>query len=301
MIVDVQRIKKVDAPACMLGEGPMWHSGRERAFWLDILGNTIFEYHRDDDMVKQYAGTQMISVICQVSGNDDLLIAGAMGGVGTYDLQSQQLSLISDLGRDWEDHRCNDGTVDRAGNLLVGTTHIDHEPEAGDLYRVYGDWQVAKGIERLSISNGICWSADGGIMYHTDSPTREINAFRYDREAGVVTFDRLAIQIPESMGFPDGMSMDSAGTIWVAIWGGSGVGGFNSFTGELEHWIPIPAPHVSSCAFIGPKLDRLLVTTAQKEMDNEQLEKYPDSGHTFIVEMDVPGLPVYDCKLPMIG
>src|SRR5690606_31542399 len=172
--------------------------------------------------------------------------------------------------------------------------------EAGDLYRVNKNWQVAKEIGRLSISNGICWSADGETMYHTDSPTRQVNAFRYDTETGVVTFDRLAIQIPESMGFPDGMSMDSAGTIWVAVWGGSGVGGFNSLTGELEHWIPISAPHVSSCAFVGPKLDCLLVTTAQKEMNEEELDRYPDSGSAFLVEMDVPGLPVYDCTLPIM-
>src|SRR5690606_31899124 len=107
MIVDTKRIKKVDAPACMLGEGTMWHSGRRSAFWLDILGNSIFEYRPDDGTVKQYAGTQMISLICQVSGNNDMLVAGAIGGVGMYDLQSQRLSLISDLGRDWDDHRCN--------------------------------------------------------------------------------------------------------------------------------------------------------------------------------------------------
>lgn len=282
----------------MLGEGPMWHSGRGSAFWLDILGNAIIEYDPYNGSIKQYAGARMISMICEADGNHDLLVVGAMGGVGTYDLQSQQLSLISDLGRDWESHRCNDGAVDSAGSLLVGTTDVDHEPGAGDLYRVCGEWQAAKKIERLSISNGICWSADGATMYHTDSPTREINAFKYDPGTGSIVFDRLAVLLPSSMGFPDGMSMDSAGTIWVAIWGGGGVGGFSSITGELEHWIPISAPHVSSCAFIGPDLDRLLITTAQKEMDNEQLEKYPDSGCAFIVEMDVPGLPVYRCKLP---
>lgn len=299
MIVDAKRIKKVDAPACMLGEGPMWHSGRGSAFWLDILENNIFEYHPIDGTVKHYTGAQMISMICQISGNNDVLVAGAIGGVGTYDLRSQQLSLISDLSRDWEDHRCNDGAVDSAGNLLIGTTHVDHEPEEGDLYRVNGNWQVAKTIGRLSISNGICWSADGETMYHTDSPTREVNAFRYDKETGVVMFDRLAIQIPESMGFPDGMSMDSAGTIWIAIWGGSGVGGFNSLTGQLEQWIPLPAPHVSSCAFVGAELDYLLVTTAQKEMTKEELASYPDSGSVFLIKMDVPGLPVYDCTLPI--
>src|SRR5690606_31330997 len=115
--------------------------------WVDILGNTITEYKLDDRLVKQYDGNRMISMICQASGNDEQLVAGAQGGVGTYDLTSHELSLIADLNRDWENHRCNDGAVDCFGNLWVGTTHIDHEPDAGDLYCVSGDWRVAKKIE----------------------------------------------------------------------------------------------------------------------------------------------------------
>lgn len=299
MKFDAKRVKKVEAPACILGESPMWHSGRGSAFWVDILGNTIMEYKLADGRVTSYTGSGMISLICQASGNNDLLVAAAQGGVGYYDLESHALSLISDLGRDWENHRCNDGAVDCLGNLWVGTTHVDHDPGAGDLYYVSDTWRAEKKIERVSIPNGMCWSADNQTLYHTDSPTREIKAYRNDAATGQITFDRTAIRVPESMGFPDGISMDAAGTIWVAIWGGSGVGGFNSLTGELEHWIPIPAPHVSSCAFVGPQLDQLLVTTAQKELTNEQLEQFPQSGATFLVDMEVAGLPTFDCQLPM--
>lgn len=299
MIREEKRVRKLDTPPCLLGESPMWHSGRESAFWVDILGDTITEYTLDGGLVKQYDGSRMISLVCQVGGNNGLLVVGAQGGVGIYDLESHELSLISDLGRNWENHRCNDGTVDCLGNLWIGSTHMDHEPGAGDLYRISDTWKATKTIEQVSISNGMCWSADNKTLYHTDSPTREIKAFKHNAVTGEITFDRMAIQIPASMGFPDGIAMDAKGTIWVAIWGGSGVGGYNSLTGTLEHWIPIPAPHVSSCAFVGAKLDRLLVTTAQKEMDDEQLARYPDSGHTFLVEMEVPGLSTYNCQLPV--
>lgn len=298
MIVEENRVKKLEVPGCILGESPMWHSGRGSAFWVDILGNTLVEYQLGDGLVTQYKGSRMISFVCPVGGTNNLLVAGAQGGIGTYDLRSQELSLISDLDREWENHRCNDGAVDCLGNLWIGTTHMDHEPGGGDLYRISDAWQAEKKIERVSISNGICWSADNRTLYYIDSPTREIRAFRHDAVTGKVAFDRLAVKISASMGFPDGMSMDVAGTIWVAIWGGGGVGGFNPISGAMEHWIPIPAPHVSSCAFVGPHLDYLLVTTAQKEMDDEQLAQYPDSGCTFLVAMEVPGLPTYDCQLP---
>ncbi len=302
MIFDGDRVKRLDTPPCILGESPMWHSGRESAFWVDILGNTITEYKLNGGgFVKRYEGSRMTSLVCQARDNDKLLVVGAQGGVGTYDLESHELSLVSDLGKDWENHRCNDGAVDCLGNLWVGTTHMDHDPGGGDLYCISGAWEAEKKIEQVSISNGMCWSADNQTMYHTDSPTGEIKAYRYHAEADAITFDRVRIQIPESMGFPDGMSMDAEGTIWVAIWGGNGVGGYNSRTGQLEHWISIPAPHVSSCAFVGAQLDHLLVTTARKEMSDEQLAQYPDSGHTFLVEMEVPGLPTYDCQLPLKG
>lgn len=241
----------------------------------------------------------MISLICQVDGNSDLLIAGAQGGVGMYDLELHKLSLITGLGRDWGNHRCNDGAVDCLGNLWIGTTHMDHKPDAGDLYRASEAWSATKKIEHVSIANGMCWSADNKTMYHTDSPTREIRAYRNDAAAGRITFDQVAVKVSALMGFPDGCSMDTGGTLWVAIWGGSGVGGFNANTGTLEHWIPIPAPQVSSCAFVGPELNRLLVTTARKEMNDEELAQYPDSGAAFLVEMDVPGLPTYACQLPI--
>lgn len=301
MILDIKRVSKLDAPTCILGESPMWHSGRKQAFWVDILGDTITAYNLDDGLVKQYDGAQLISLVCQVEGNNELLVAGARGGVGFYNLESHELSLISDLNRSWENHRCNDGTVDCLGNLWVGSTHMDHEPGAGDLYCVSDAWRVSKKIEQVSISNGMCWSADNETMYHIDSPTREIKAFKHNAVTGDITFDRVAVQIPASLGFPDGMAMDAKGTIWVAIWGGSGVGGYNALTGQLEHWIPIPAPNVSSCAFVGPELDCLLITTARKEMDEKQLARYPDSGQTFVVKMEVPGLPTYNCRLPIIN
>src|SRR5690606_10563769 len=128
-------------------------------------------------LARRYPGSSMISLICQADGNDELLVVGAQGGVGCYDLKSQALSLMSDLGRDWECHRCNDGAVDRAGNLWIGTTHVDHVSGAGDLYRVSESWNAVKKIERLSISNGICWSADNNTLYHTDSLTGEIRAY----------------------------------------------------------------------------------------------------------------------------
>src|SRR5690606_19046228 len=168
-LFDRSRIKQLISPACILGEGPMWHSGRSSAFWVDILNDSIFEYKVDSEVITQYKGNSMISLLCQADGNDAVLVVGAQGGVGVYDLDAQELSVLADLGRNWETHRCNDGGVDCLGNLWIGSTHMDHAPGGGDLYRISDAWCAAKKIEQVSISNGMCWSADNGTLYHTDS------------------------------------------------------------------------------------------------------------------------------------
>src|SRR5690606_18043132 len=134
MTLNGNRIEIVDTQPCILGESPMWHAGRKSAFWVDILGNTITEYKLHEGLVKRYSGNQMISLICQARGHHEQLVVGAQGGIGTYDLISHEMSLISNLNRSWENYRCNDGAVDCLGNLWIGTTHVDHKPEAGDLY-----------------------------------------------------------------------------------------------------------------------------------------------------------------------
>src|SRR5690606_34246383 len=109
----------------------------------------------DRDALTSYRGRGMISLLCQAEHVQDVLVVGAQGGVGMYDLNSQALSVVSDLGRDWGDHRCNDGGVDCLGNLWVGSTQMDHAPGGGDLYRVSAGWKAEKKIEHVSISNGM--------------------------------------------------------------------------------------------------------------------------------------------------
>src|SRR5690606_11114071 len=139
-------------------------------------------------------GRQMVSLICPVFGDDNFLVIGTHGGVGIYDLTTHEITVASDVGIVWEQHRCNDRGVDCYGNLWVGTTHINHDPEGADLYRVSGNWTEDTKIEKATVSNGMCWSPDNRTMYFLDSPTKEVRAFRCDAETGLITFDRIVIK-----------------------------------------------------------------------------------------------------------
>lgn len=280
---------------CKLGESPVWHKERRSCFWVDIEGKKLYEYNWAEKTIQCHEFEYRISLI--VPGQDGNVFLGLQGGVGKYNLDSGNLSWVTDLGVDWKNHRCNDGACDRKGRLWIGTMELNCKKEAGSVYCIEKNELVEKKIEKVSISNGLAWSADNKRLYYTDSLTHEIWSFMYDGNSGNIVFEKIAVRVPEEMGIPDGMAMDEEGMLWVALWGGFGVGRWNVLTGEMIDFIRLPVPHVSSCAFAGDELDQLVITTAREGMNDDQLAQYPESGHIFIVNPGVKGLPRFCTSL----
>lgn len=281
--------------ACALGESPVWHAERKSCFWVDIERKKIYEYNWEEKTILSHVLEQRVSLI--VPGRNGKLVLGLQGGIGKFDPDSGALSHITDMNADWKDHRCNDGACDKKGRLWIGTMELNAKKGDGVVYCVEKNKPVEKKIDNVSISNGLAWSIDNKRLYYTDSLTREIWSFRYDLAAGDIFFEKVAVRIPEEMGMPDGMAMDEEGMLWVALWGGFGIGKWNVLTGQMLDFIRLPVPHVTSCAFAGEDLDQLIITTAREGLNNDQLVKYPESGHVFIVKPGVKGLPRFSCNL----
>ena len=131
---------------------------------------------------------------------------------------------------------------------------------------------------------------DGTTFYYIDSPTREVAAFDYDAASGELTNRRVAIPIPEGEGFPDGMTIDSEGMLWIALWGGWGVVRYDPKTGERLGKIDLPVEKVTSCCFGGANLDQLYITTARIGLDEEALAKQELAGAVFRVDAGASGL-----------
>ncbi len=282
--------KIVNSPFTQHGEGPIWHQGRQTVFWVDILSHSFYEYHLENNELIKYPQTKLVSTLYEIEGDSDHLIAVVQGGIALYNLPNKTYQIINDLNIQWENHRGNDGAVDPKGNIWLSSTHMDHLEGEGDLYRFNAFGELEKMLPSVSISNGPCWTLDGKLMFHTDSGSRVIKS--YTLEESRLSEAEATIKIGEEFGYPDGMAMDQNGILWVAIWGGHAVAGFDTTTGELTYKIDIPAPHVSSCAFVGTKLNQLIITTSRKDLSAEQLAKYPQSGNIFIVQMDAAGVPV---------
>src|SRR5437899_1546825 len=132
-----------------------------------------------------------------------------------------------------------------------------------------------------SISNGLDWSLDGRTMYYIDTPTQRVDRFAFDHESGAISGRTPAFSIPAEAGSPDGMTVDEEGYLWVALWEGWGVGRYSP-DGRLDRWVDVPAEQSSSCAFGGPDLDQLFITTAQEGFPPGGKPNQPLAGGLFV-------------------
>jgi sugar lactone lactonase YvrE len=274
-------------PACELGEGPHWDGRSGKLYWVDITGKTI---HRYDPSAKSHETCRAPSMAgFAVTDAGGKIIAGLQDGIYRIDFSAGGAQNLTRPQYAHADNRFNDGKCDRRGRLWAGTmNHVDHQKPTGALYRLdeRGLHEEATGIH---ISNGLGWSPDNKVMYYTDTVRRVIWQYDYDIGTGMASNRRTFAEF-NGQGRPDGMCVDSQGRILTALWPGWCVEVYAP-DGKLETQIKLPVPQVSSCAFGGPDLRTLYITTARVGMSAQQLAEAPLAGRVFAVDMDVPGLP----------
>jgi sugar lactone lactonase YvrE len=278
----------VDAHAT-LGEGPVWDEAEGCLWWVDILAGRV---HRTDVStgadethdVGQYVG----AVVPRATGG---LIAAVRDGFATFDPGSDALEIVADLQDESRTLRMNDGKVDPAGRFWAGMMAVDHRPGAGTLYRLDPDRTVTPTVRGTSISNGLDWSPDGSTMYYIDSTPRTVDRFAYDATTGAIRDRTTLIAIRDGV-FPDGMTVDAEGFLWVALWDGWGVERYAP-DGRLDRRVEVPAQQASSCAFGGPDLDLLFITTAQEDFPPGGKPDQPHAGGLFVCRPGVRGRPPF--------
>ncbi|WPR74502.1 SMP-30/gluconolactonase/LRE family protein [Algoriphagus sp. NG3] len=272
---------------CLLGESPYWSSFRQSFFWVDIENGKLFEYSLSSGLTNIKSFPHRLTLILE--GRENELILALDRKIASYDLETENLKWLAEVEHDLSLNRFNDGKCDAKGRLWIGTLSTKFTEGSAALYRVGKDLNPEKQLDNLSISNGIAWTADNQTMYFIDTPTRQIKAYSFQLETGNIRFERVAVEIPEELGMPDGMCIDQEGKLWVGHYGGGGVHCWDPESGELLQKIEIPAPNVTSCCFGGSDLDLLLITTAQENMSSEELQSFPKSGDVFLVKMETKG------------
>jgi sugar lactone lactonase YvrE len=280
------------AAKATLGEGALWDAANNRLLWVDILEKRVglFDPEKSSSRILQldsFVGTVV------TSAKGDLMVA-IREGFARLDPSSGRISdLLSPEGHDPATTRFNDGKCDPAGRFWAGTMSISESPGGGALYSLESGGKIRKWLENISISNGIVWSPDCRHMYYIDTPTRVVADFEYDPGTGSIRNRRVAVEVPKEMGYPDGMTIDAEGMLWVALWDGSAVGRWDPRSGRLLGKVAISASHATSCAFGGPGLETLYITSARTGLSAAEIEREPLAGDIFAVQMDVPGTPAF--------
>ena len=290
MAADVELV--LDAKA-RLGEGAVWDADRRLLYWVDIEGYAVHAFDPATGRDQSFAlGDSVGTVVPRAKGGVALTLGRAFA---TLDLETRRLSVLvePDEEKARRGNRFNDGKCDPRGRFWAGTMAVSEAPAAGGLYRLDPDGRVHRLLEQVSISNGIVWSLDRDFMYYIDTPTREIAVFDYDDPTGAIANRRVAVRFPVGHGWPDGMTMDAEGLLWVAEWDGACVSRWDPATGKLARRIKMPVRRVTSCAFGGPDLEELYVTTAWSRLDPDQRRAQPQAGGLFRVRPGVKGVPAF--------
>ncbi|TIC82985.1 SMP-30/gluconolactonase/LRE family protein [Nocardioides sp. GY 10127] len=190
--------------------------------------------------------------------------------------------------------RMNEGACDPWGRLWIGSMPYSEDRPDGVLYRVDADLTVTPVLDGLTIPNGLAWSADGSVAYHSDSPTRVVSRLVVDAAGSLVSREPwLDLDALGIAGYPDGLTVDTAGGVWVALWGAGSVVRFaDSGSGvRATHRVSVPASQTSAVA-LGSGSTSLAITTSAKLLPAEGPGHEPLAGALFTAEAPYPGVPV---------
>ena len=274
----------------VIGEGPVWFEDEQRLVWVDIKRHLVQWLDPETGLVEQIdVGADVGAVAPTTLGN---LVAAIGNGFQAIDRKSGRTKTLAVAEPDRPTNRMNDGKCDSRGRFWAGTMADDEAPGAGALYRLNLDHTVDRVLSEVTVSTGLDWTDDGRLMYYIDSLTYRVDMLDYQPSSGTVANRRPLIRIDKSDGLPDGMTLDSQGGIWVALWGGWSVRRYRP-DGAFDLEVKLPVSKVSSCAFGGPDLSDLYITTAARGLSEEQVAKQPHAGGLFRCRPGFVGRPPY--------
>lgn len=276
----------------LLSEGPRWDADRAELIWVDILAGEVHTAPLGDDgrlePVRTLRVGRHVGAAAPATGGGYVLAAA--GGFWHVDDHGALTELAQpEPGR--TDVRMNDGICDPQGRFWGGTMAYAETPGAGRLYRLELDGRCTLVLDGLTISNGMGWSPDGATMYLADSGTGEVYAFDFDPARGSVDRRRTLVHVDIPGAAPDGLTVDSTGDVWVALWNGGALARYAP-DGSLRQTVPVPVDRPTSCAFGGPDGATLFVTSSREGLDEAALARQPQAGHVLRIDgLGVTGAP----------
>ncbi|MBL8270762.1 SMP-30/gluconolactonase/LRE family protein [Steroidobacter sp.] len=283
------KVDCVCAVGAQLGEGPLWSAADHAVWFVDIKGRQIHRFDTRSSALTSWQTPEEVGFIVKapvVKGQGGRFVAGMKSGLYSFEAATGKFELIVRVDSDRPRNRLNDGYVDAHGRLWFGTMDNDESHPTGSLYRF-----DTRGLKRCDtnyvITNGPAVSPDGRTLYHVDTLERVIYAF--DLKDGDLAHRRVFTHITQPGAYPDGAAVDSAGNVWIGLFGGWGVQRYSP-EGQLLETIDLPVANCTKVAFGGADLRTLYITTAWKGLSKEQLATQPLAGGLFATRVDSAGV-----------
>lgn len=263
------------------GEGPIWH--QERLLYVDIESHKILAFTPATGEEKIWnVGQRVGTVVPRAQGG---LVWAGDDGFFFLNEDTGVSTPIANPEPDLPDNRFNDGKCDPTGRFWAGTINLKKQPTAA-LYCLHADLRVEKKFSPVTNSNGIIWSRDGGTMFYIDTPSKKIRAFDFDTATSAITNERVIWDTSADTSVPDGMTIDNQDRLWIAFCHGAKVVCFDPATKTVEQQIDFPCIETTACAFGGPDLQDLYITTGLKPGLEEPL-----AGRLFVCRPGATGVP----------
>lgn len=279
-------VQPVFTARARLGEGPLWDAASSRLYWVDIYNHRVHWFDPKTGAADYWTVGETVGAIALTTQNRILM--AQRHRLGFLDLQTGAIESIQAVEEDLPDNRFNDGKCDAAGRFWFGS--MSRIGPQASLYRYDPDGTMQMMETGLTISNGLGWSPDQKQFYLADSPLQQIFVYDFDLDSGTIANRRVHIDLTAGDAFPDGLTVDADGCLWIAMWDGWGLQRFDP-EGQKMAQIHMPVQRPTSCTFGGPDLQTLYITTASVGLSEVEIERSFFSGDLFALNTDVRGLP----------
>ena len=231
-----------------LGEGPVW-VGRDQALWfVDIKAPCVHRFRPGEKRLDSWPAPGQVGWVLP-SANGDFL-AGLADGVHRFDPAHGRFDPYRTVEADLAGNRLNDATTDPSGRIWFGSMDNDEVNPSGRFYRLADGLVHDAGLPPVTITNGPAVSPDGETLYTVDTLGRTIDCYSIGAD-GAVTGKRRFLSVDPALGYPDGISTDAEGGLWVGFFGGWAARRYAA-DGAVTHEVRFPVANITKIALGGP-------------------------------------------------
>jgi L-arabinonolactonase len=270
------------------GEGVLWSAADALLMWTDIDGRRVCTYDPVTAEFHQYPTPGKVCCFAPRTGRPwSQIVAAFSDGFAFLDLLTGERRDIAAIEQDKPTTRMNDGRTDRQGRFIAGGMDEAARAPISSVWRLDPDLSVIQLFDGVACANGTCFAPDGRTLWFADSVKGEIERFDYDNATGSISSRRSIARTP-APGVPDGSCVDAEGFVWNAVWEGYRLQRYAP-DGRLVATIDVPVKKPTCCAFGGPDLDTLFITSSRLGESESDLEREPSAGSLFSIKPGVRG------------